>query len=94
MSKGRLPLRKCVGCGQMKPKSELVRVVRTTDDSSYTIDPTGKQPGRGAYVCATSECIAKAQKQRGFERSYKCGSPREIYSQLAEIPEGVLTDDI
>jgi len=89
MSKGKSPLRKCVGCSQMKPKPELVRVVRLPDDSGYAIDSTGKQPGRGAYVCATPDCIAKAQKQKGFERSYKSGSPKEIYSQLAEVSEGV-----
>ncbi|MCL2674374.1 MAG: YlxR family protein [Defluviitaleaceae bacterium] len=93
MSKGRLPLRKCVGCAQMKPKPELVRVVRTPESDCYIVDSTGKQPGRGAYVCATPECIAKAQKQKGFERSYKCGSPREIYSQLAGTSEGAGSND-
>jgi len=88
MSTRKVPLRKCVGCGQMKPKSELVRVVRAPESSAYAIDPTGKQAGRGAYVCAEPECIAKAQKQKGFERSYKSGSPKEIYSQLVGKSEG------
>jgi len=83
MSARKIPLRKCVGCGQMKPKAELVRVVRTTE-GGCGIDPTGKQQGRGAYVCANPECTSKAQKQKGFERSYKSGFSKEVYSQLLE----------
>ena len=95
MSKGKtVPLRKCVGCGQMKPKAELVRVVRAPEGDTYVVDPTGKKPGRGAYVCENPDCIAKAQKQRGFERSYKSGAPKEIYSQIVEQHGGQRNDNV
>ncbi|MCL2617093.1 MAG: YlxR family protein [Defluviitaleaceae bacterium] len=81
----KVPLRKCVGCGQMKVKPELLRVVRAPE-GGFAIDPAGKMPGRGAYVCAQAACIAKAQKHKGLERSYKAGVPKEVYAGiLAEV---------
>jgi len=71
----------------MLPKAQMQRVVKTTE-GGYEIDPTGKQAGRGAYVCVLPECVAKALKNRGFERSYKSGFPKEIYSALAREVSG------
>ena len=63
-------MRKCVGCGEMKAKKELLRVLRTEDDE-FVLDTTGRKNGRGAYVCLSSECFAKAAKNKGLERSFK-----------------------
>ncbi|MCL2852860.1 MAG: YlxR family protein [Defluviitaleaceae bacterium] len=82
MSARKTPLRRCVGCGQMKPKPELVRIVRT--QGGYEVDPSGKRPGRGAYVCVQPVCIVRAQKHKGFERSYKSVFPKELYAALSQ----------
>ncbi len=76
------PERKCCGCNEMKPKNDLIRVVKK--DNEYSIDLTGKSNGRGAYVCNNIECFEKAQKNRGFERSFKSGIPKEIYEKIKE----------
>ena len=79
----RQPLRRCVGCGEMKDKAELVRVA-LNKEGSINIDPTAKAPGRAAYLCPNMACLEKAQKSRGLERSYKRSVPPEIYEQLLE----------
>lgn len=66
-----VPLRTCIACHQQRPKRELVRVVRTPE-GTVEIDPRGKRPGRGAYVCATLECWEAALGQRKLERALKC----------------------
>lgn len=83
MKQKKVPLRKCTGCMQMKPKKELIRVVKT-DENDFSLDFTGKKSGRGAYVCNDMECFLKAQKSKGFERSFKCKVPKEIYEKLLE----------
>ncbi len=84
MSKSKkVPMRKCVGCGEMKNKKELVRVIRT-EDETFLLDTTGKQNGRGAYVCHNAECLEKAMKTRGLERSFKSRIPSEVYAHLQE----------
>ena len=60
MATKKIPLRKCIGCQEMKNKKELIRVVRN-DAGEISLDPTGKKPGRGAYVCPNAECLNKAQ---------------------------------
>lgn len=77
------PQRKCVGCGEMKDKRDLIRVVREPD-GKISIDKTGKMNGRGAYVCANSECFAKAKKARRFEKSFKCQVSPDVYAILEE----------
>lgn len=77
----KVPLRKCTGCGEMKNKKELVRVIRTPEDE-ILIDATGKKNGRGAYICGTPECFAKARKNKGLERSLKTAIPAEVYETL------------
>lgn len=74
------PLRKCCGCQQMIEKSKLIRVVRT--ENEFFIDTTLRANGRGAYVCNKKECLNLAQKNRGFERSFKTKIPQEVYEEL------------
>ena len=81
MKQKKIPLRKCTGCQEMKNKKELIRVVHT-EDGSCRLDFTGKKPGRGAYICPTLECLEKAQKSKGLERSFKSAVPSEIYEEL------------
>lgn len=77
----KIPLRKCVGCGEMKPKKELIRVLRT-EEGEFVLDVTGKKNGRGAYICNSKECFAKAAKSKGLERSFKQAIPAEVYERL------------
>lgn len=79
----KVPLRKCVGCGEMKLKKELMRVI-CTQDNQFLLDTTGKKNGRGAYICNTTECLEKAMKTKGLERSFKTAIPKEVYAQLQE----------
>ena len=81
MKTRRVPLRKCTGCQEMKSKKELIRIVKN-DDDEFFIDFTGKKSGRGAYVCPNMECVEKAHKNRGFERSFNMAVPKEIYKNL------------
>ncbi len=77
----KVPLRKCTGCGEMKNKKEMLRVIKTPEDE-IMIDATGKKNGRGAYICGTLECFLKARKSRGLERSLKTAIPAEVYEAL------------
>ena len=97
MKQKKIPLRMCSGCGEMKPKKELVRVVKapekTDENGSVTggeisLDLTGRKPGRGAYVCHDPECLKKARKARRFEKAFSCRIPDEVYDTMeAEISE-------
>ena len=79
----KIPLRKCSGCGEMKPKGELVRVVRSPE-GELSMDLTGRKAGRGAYVCRSIDCLRTARKARRLERSFACAIPAEIYDRLEE----------
>ncbi len=81
VQKKKIPLRKCSGCGEMKPKKELVRVVRSPQ-GEVSLDLTGKAPGRGAYLCRSAECFARARKAKRFERSLACAIPEEVYDRM------------
>lgn len=81
MKKRKIPLRKCTGCQEMKNKKELIRIVRN-QEGEISLDFTGKKPGRGAYICPNEECLEKAQKSKGLERSFKTAIPDEIYEEL------------
>ena len=83
MAQKKIPMRQCVGCQEMKPKKELIRVVKTPEDE-YTIDATGKKNGRGAYICHSRECLEKAIKTKGLERSFKTSIPSEVTNKLRE----------
>ena len=87
MQQRKIPLRKCTGCGEMKPKRELVRVVRSPE-GEINLDTTGKMAGRGAYVCPNAQCLQKARKARRLEKAFECAVPAEIYERLeTEIGE-------
>ena len=77
----KIPTRKCVGCGEMKEKKDLIRVIKTPEDE-ILLDVTGKANGRGAYICNNAECLRKALKNRGLERSLKAQIPEEVRSRL------------
>lgn len=81
MSVKKIPLRMCIGCREMKPKKELVRVVKTSD-SEIKLDTTGKLNGRGAYICKNKECFKKAYKTNGFARAFDMSVPQEIYDRV------------
>lgn len=81
MSEKKIPMRMCCGCGEMKPKKELIRVVKTTDDQ-IKLDFTGRVNGRGAYICPDSTCFQKARKSKRIERSFECSISNQIYEEL------------
>lgn len=83
MGKKKIPNRLCVGCQQMKPKRELIRVVKNKENE-ISIDRTGKKPGRGAYICPDIECFKKARKAKRLEKSLGTAIGEEIYNQLEE----------
>lgn len=74
-------MRQCVGCGEMKSKKEMMRVLKTTE-GPIVLDVTGKKNGRGAYLCKSAECLKKARKNKGLERSFKMSIPNEVYDNL------------
>ena len=76
------PLRQCLGCREMKPKAELVRVVRSPE-GMVSVDLRGKAPGRGAYVCRSADCLKKALRSRAVGRALGVEIPPEIYDALA-----------
>lgn len=77
----KIPLRQCIGCGEMKSKKEMIRVLKTTEDE-IVIDATGRKNGRGAYICPSMECFKKAVESKGLERSLKMAIPKEVYEAL------------
>lgn len=92
MAERKIPMRKCLGCGEMFPQRELVRVVKTkikpeTEDGEVTyeisLDLVGKKNGRGAYVCRKSECFEKARKAKRFARALQCEISEDIYEKMA-----------
>ena len=89
----KVPLRMCAGCGEMKPKKDLIRVVKApakaaaaeeneTAIPEISIDLTGKKPGRGAYLCRDLECLKKARKSRRFEKAFACKIPDVVYDKM------------
>ena len=84
----KLPLRQCVGCNEMKNKKELIRVIKTPE-GEIVVDATGKQNGRGAYICKSIDCFKKAENNKGLERSLKVQIPKEIYEKLTKELENL-----
>jgi len=76
-------MRKCLGCNEMKPKRELIRVVRSPE-GAISLDKTGKANGRGAYVCPSAACLKQCAKRKSFQRAFKCQVPDEVYKGLEE----------
>lgn len=79
-------MRKCVGCQEVKSKKEMIRVIRTSE-GEFLLDATGRKNGRGAYLCPNSDCLAKAVKNKGLERSFKQAIPKEVYEALEKEME-------
>lgn len=77
----KVPLRQCIGCGEMKGKKEMMRVLKSAE-GDICLDVTGKKNGRGAYLCKQEECLRKARKNKGLERSFKMSIPDEVYDTL------------
>ena len=90
MQPRKIPMRKCLGCGEMFPKKELVRVVKTRtsdgEDETFVIslDLTGKKAGRGAYVCKKLSCLQKARKARRIERALDCQIPQDVFDRMEQ----------
>ena len=80
MTNKKVPMRQCVGCNEMKSKREMIRVIKTAEE--VLLDTTGKKNGRVAYLCPCIDCMEKARKRRGLERSLKMTIPEEIYESL------------
>ncbi len=84
----KIPQRQCIGCGEMKNKREMIRIIRTPEEN-IVIDTSGKKNGRGAYICKSTECLQKAVKSRGLERSLKVSIPQEVYEELEKELSGL-----
>ena len=83
MKEKKVLMRMCVGCREMKPKKELLRVVRSPE-GIVSLDMTGRKPGRGAYVCRSAECLKRAIKQRQLERAFECPLGEETHASLLQ----------
>ena len=81
MQKKHIPMRMCTGCGEMKSKKELIRVVKSKE-GKISLDLTGKKAGRGAYLCSDPECLKKARKARRLEKALSSRIPDEIYDEM------------
>lgn len=77
----KIPMRMCLGCGEMKPKKELIRVVKSPEGEVF-LDATGKKSGRGAYICPNAECLKLARKARRFEKSFSCRISDEVFDSM------------
>ncbi|MCI6092622.1 YlxR family protein [bacterium] len=81
-------MRKCVGCQEMKSKKEMLRILKTAENE-FVLDATGRKNGRGAYLCFSKECLEKARKNKGLERSFKQTIPKEVYENLEKELENL-----
>lgn len=79
----KIPMRMCLGCGEMKPKKTLIRAVKSPE-GEISLDLTGKKSGRGAYICRSCECFDKARKARRFEKAFSCRISEEVYDSMAK----------
>lgn len=87
----RAPVRQCAGCGEKKDKREMLRILRTTE-GEVVFDQTGKKNGRGAYLCRNPECLRKAMKSKGLERSLKTVIPKELLESMEKEMEAFATE--
>ena len=86
VSTKKIPLRQCIGCGEMKSKKDMIRILKTAENE-IIVDATGRKNGRGAYICPCMECYQKAVKNKGLERSLKMPIPKEVYELLGKEME-------
>ncbi len=84
----KIPMRQCIGCGQMKSKKDMLRIIKTPE-GEITLDATGRKNGRGAYLCYSGDCLDKAIKGKGLERSFQMRIPPEVYERLEREYEGI-----
>ncbi len=82
----KIPMRQCVGCREMKPKKELIRVVRSPE-GAISLDFRGKAPGRGAYLCHDPACLKQAIRSKALERGFAIPIPQEVYNSLVSTME-------
>lgn len=87
MKQKRVPLRMCLGCQEMKPKKELIRIVRDKEGNT-SVDFTGKKAGRGAYICRSIECFEKARKGKRLEKAFEARIDESVYDTMKEQLEG------
>lgn len=83
MKPKKIPMRMCLGCNEMKPKKELIRVVKSPK-GEISLDFMGKKSGRGAYICRSVECFNKARKGRRLEKAFSCKIDAGVYDAMAE----------
>ncbi len=83
MKPKKIPMRMCLGCNEMKPKKELMRVVRSPE-GDISLDLYGKKNGRGAYVCKSAECFNKARKAHRFEKTFSCKIEDSVYEVMLD----------
>ena len=86
MANKKIPMRQCIGCGEMKPKKEMIRVIKTAEDE-IILDTTGRKNGRGADIRFPGKCMQKAIKCKGLERSFKMPIPKDVYEMLTKEME-------
>ncbi len=79
----KIPQRSCIGCGLKKDKNDLMRIVRSPE-GEFSLDPSGRKNGRGAYICKDPACLEKAEKRKALQRSFKAEVDSRIYQQLRE----------
>ena len=77
----KIPMRMCIGCGEMKPKKELIRIVKSPE-GEISLDFTGKKAGRGAYICKSTECLKKVRKSRRIEKDFSSAISDELYKEM------------
>ncbi len=83
MKQKKIPMRRCNGCNEQKPKNQLIRIVKSPEDE-ISLDLTGKKSGRGAYICYDVECLRKARKSRRIDRTFEMTIPDNVYDSLEE----------
>lgn len=81
MKPKKIPMRMCLGCNEMKPKMELIRVAKSPE-GEISLDFKGKAPGRGAYICRSTDCLSKARKARRLEKSFSCKIEESVYEVM------------
>lgn len=81
MSAKKTPMRMCTGCREMKPKQQLIRIVKTPD-GEIKLDTTGRLNGRGAYICKSADCLKKAQKAGALSRAFETNVADEVYAAI------------
>lgn len=87
-----MPMRKCIGCNEMKPKKELIRIVSPAEAPVF-LDVTGKANGRGAYICPNNSCLSKAKKARRLERTFNREIPEDVYTEIERLLTEVENDN-